>query len=227
MTIGFLQLDGNCLRLTDRAHSEEVTEAQPYFKLSDGELSFHALQILSLPKQTPAQRFGYLLKHFTRMFWGYFTLPSVYEECSPIMLEADVEVKTTRYRELTLVYEKSCYAPDIHDYTAPRLEGGKDFSVTPIAYSVNENELKRRRTETLAERLGFSTFLLFIPVLLMIASAAIRVPTLGMIAIFAAIALYPLIPVMLVRWHKAYKRFEVKARQKALELNEMLHARDY
>lgn len=227
MTVGFLELSNNRFRLTDREHSEEVSEAQPFFKLTDGELTFRAEQITADDEKTPAQRILYFLKHFTRMFWGYFTLPSIYEECNPIMLEADLEVKNTRFREQTIVFSPSCYAPDIHDYTAPKLDGGKDFAVTPIAYKVNERELSRRRFEILAERLGLSTLLLLIPVLLMIASAAIRVPTLGMIAIFAAIALYPLIPIMLVRWNKAYKLFDQKARQKAIELNESLHARKY
>lgn len=227
MTIGFMDLFDHRFRLTDLSHSEEIGEEQPCFHLTEGASDFHAEQIAAEGKKSPIQRVLHFLKHFTRMFWGYFTLPTIYEECSPILLEAKIEVKTTRYRELSMVFCPSSYAPDLHDYTAPRLEGGKDFTVTPIGYRVNEQAIGRRRRETLAERLGLSLFLLVIPVLLMIASAVIKVPTLGMIAIFAAVALYTLIPILFYRWHKMYKNLAQKAKQKADELNHALGVRDY
>lgn len=227
MTISFMKLSNTAFRLTSRQKDEVVSEARPDFQLTEEDLIFRAKQITAENPRTPLQSALYFLKHFTRMFWGYFTHPSIYEECNPIMLEANVELKTTRYREQTMVYMRSEYSRDMHDYTTPKLDGGMDFSVTPIAYTVNENEVKRREFETFAERLGLSTVLFLIPVLLLIATGIILAPTLGMIAIFVAVVLYPLIVLLFVFWRRDCKRLETKAAQKAIELNKALRERQY
>lgn len=227
MTVSFWGLTRSGFRLTDSSNSAEVTSGRPDFKLTDGENTFHAEQFAIEAKKTSAQRFFYCFKHFTRMFWGYFTILSIYKECSPIMIEADVEVKTTRYREQMMAFEEGGYAPDIHDFTAPKLDGGKDLLVTPTAYKVNEVEVKRRKTETFFERLGLSTFLFLLPIVLMLISASIRAGTLTMIGIFSSVVLYPLIALIWILWIRNCKRFEEKVKSKVMELNRVISARNY
>lgn len=227
MTVSFCGLTHTGFRLTDGVHSEDVTGAQPDFKLTDGETAFRAEQFAIEEKKTSGKRFFYYLKHFTRMFWGYFTLPSIYKECSPILIEADIEVKNTRYREQMVAFEPGSYAPDLHDFTAPRLEGGKDFFITPTAYKVNESEVKRRKTETLAERLGLSTFLFLLPIVIILVSASIQAGTLAMIGVFSMVVLYPLIAVIFLFWRKNCRLLDEKVRSKVLELNYGLGKRDY
>lgn len=228
MTIGFLGLDKGSFRLTDVRHSEEVTEAQPFFELTDGELTFRAEQISGRAKKKPLRRFLRSMMHFTRVIWdGFFGHPAVFADCGPIMLEAEIEVKNTRFLEQTLVFTPSNYAPDIHDYTTPKLEGGRDFRITPISYRVDEGELDRRKKETLIEKLGASAVLFLIPTLLLIAAGVILSKMLVAIALFAAVILLPLIPVMLIRWRGQCKQFAEKAEQKAIALNDALGQTDY
>lgn len=225
MTIGIYGPSNCSFRLTDRKHSDELTEDQPYFELTEGETTFRVEQTASGERNKPIKRFLKSILHFTRVIWsGFFDNPAIYTECSPIMIEADVEVKNTRYRDQTLAFSPSNYAPDIHDYTAPILDGGKDFSVTPTAYKADVKEIARRKSETLTEKLGASFVLLLIPMLLMLGAYLIPSATLGVVAIFAAIVLYPLIPIMLIRWHIAAKRFAEKVYKKEAELNEKLLA---
>lgn len=227
MTLSFYELSGRAFRLTDSRHSGEVTEAHPDFKLADGELSFRIEQIEADDKIASARGFFYWFKHFTRVFWGYFTRPSIYKECSPILLEADVEVKTDRFREHTLAFSPSDYAPDLHDYTAPKLDGGKHLRILPTAYKVNRAEVARRKKETLVERLGFSVFLFLLPLVLMLVSASIQAGTLTMIGIFAMVVLYPIIALILLLWRRSAKQFEEKVESKVRELNKKLAEPQY
>lgn len=227
MTISFFELSGRRFRLTDSTHSGEVSESSPDFKLTEGELSFRAEQIEPDDKVLSAQGFGYWFKHFTRVFWGYFAPMPIYKKCSPILLEADVEVKTERYREHTVAFTPSDYSPDLHDYTAPKLDGGKDLRITPICYKVNQAEVKRRQKETLVERLGLSTFLFLLPIVFMLVSASIQAGTLTMIGIFSMFVLYPLIALILFLWRRSCKQFEVKVKNKVLELNTLLQTPQY
>lgn len=228
MTVDFWGLSNGSFRLTDSEHSEVVTEAQPFFKLTDGVLRFKAEQISVGGKKKLLRSYLKSLFGFVKViFDGFVGYPAIYRACSPIMLDAEIEVKNTRYSEQTIAYTPSGYAPDTHDYTAPKLEGGKDLMITPVSYQVDEVEMERRQKETLVEKLGASTALFLIPIPLMIASAFIQAGTLTMISVFAAIAFYPLIPFLLLRWRKQSKQFAEKLAQKALELNEALKAKKY
>lgn len=223
MIIGIYGQSNSRFRLTDRTHSEELTEAQPFFDLTEGEMTFRVEQTASGIRKNPIMRFLKSILHFTRVIWsGFFGNPTIFTECSPILLTADVELKTTRYREQTLVFTPGAYAPDTHDYVAPKIEGGKDFTVTPTAYKVDEEEVSRRVKETLTEKLGASTVLLLVPVLLMLAAYLIPSATLGVVSLFAAIVLYPIIPLMLIFWYRQVKRFRDKVADKAVQLNEAL-----
>lgn len=220
MTIGIYGLSKSSFKLSDSKHSEELTEAQPFFELTEGEMNFRAEQTASGKHENPLVRFLKSILHFTRVIWsGFFGNPTIYTECSPILLTAEIELKTPRFSEQTLVFTPSAYAPDTHDYVAPKLEGGKDFTVTPIAYKVDENEVSRRIKETLTEKLGASLVLLLVPVLLMVGAYLIPSATLGVVSLFTAIVLYPIIPLMFIFWHRQVKRFRVKVADKQAELN--------
>ncbi len=223
MTIGILGLSGGSFRLTDRTHSASVTEAHSVFELTEGESAFRAEQQTVGCGGPPLIRLFKSLICFFGVIWnGFFRRTSIYSGSSPILLSAEIAVKTVRFNEQTLIFTPGAYAADIHDYTAPMLEGGKDFVITPVGYRKDIEEIRRRARENLFERIGASVTLFCIPVLIMLAAMAIPSSTLGMVSIFMAVVLYPMIPLLFIRWRRDYRRFERKVSETVDRLNAIL-----
>ena len=211
MTIHLLGLSSEVFRLSDRQHSQLVTQSAPTFTLADGEDEFCIEQLSSSP---PHPRCG----------WGFYLLGQIltaipralpvrqliYQRCNPIMLTAKVTITPSRYQELTLFFTPGGYSRDIHTFMPPKLEGDRQLTIQLGRYTADPISVERAIREETMSQIGNYVNLFAIPLLLLV----LFFWWLYRVLFHIAICLFPILSLFCLYFWKKSQKAKADLREK-------------
>lgn len=188
MTIHVLGLANEVLRLSDSRHSEIITKENDTFTLAEGEREFTVEQTAAAPTKPRGGWAIYLLGQIvTALIRALVIRKPIYERCNPILLTAKVQIKPCRYDFCTLFYVAGGYNEDTHTYYPPRLEGEEQLSIEAVGYSLDEANVTRAVREETDNKVGYTVWLIVLPIVLFITALLWETPPLSAIALFVLV----------------------------------------
>lgn len=222
MTISFPTLKDEKLRVFDAKHSAVLSKENSSFTLTDGESEFTVEQIATSTHRSPLGWIVYfLLQLLTALPRAIAFRKPIFMRCNPILLTAQVRVKSFRFSDLTLFLDPGGYNIDVHSYQPPVLTGDKELSIQVLHYSSDQVSVASAIGEEKMSKIGYCIAMFIVPVFLVILTFVTN------FGIFFAIAL-GLLPFLIAFTALAIghsKRVQCRLREKVEDTLRFLNSR--